>query len=246
MVRGVVKIVSLTVVTLLVLGSSYTAVHVLPPLIESVVVAQKTIPFQTESKDRNMLVIGDSTAYGIGAYHPADSTAGRVSTALDLGVENRARSGARTREMVLQLNRAREKYYDLILIQVGANDVMKFSSIEKTANELDAALSRAHELSDRVVLLTATDIGSAPIWPRLLGDVYSRRTKELRDEFIEVSERYGAEYVDIFSDIDLFEVNFDLYYTPDTAHPSSDGYALWAMDILESIQSRWPEFYERS
>jgi lysophospholipase L1-like esterase len=241
MMRAAVRLGKLVLLLWFVTWAGFTAARLVPPLVESAIADERAVPFQTESRQKNMLVVGDSTAYGIGAYHPEDSTAGRVSRSLDLGVENRSRSGARTREMVQQLDRARESHYDLILMQTGANDVMKFSSIEETGRELDAALARARELSDRVVLLTAGDIGSAPIWPALLGDVYTERTKALRAIFIDVAARHGVEYVDVFIEPDPFSADVERYYTPDTMHPSSDGYALWAERILASIHARWPE-----
>ncbi len=219
-------------------------IQILPALVLSMRVARESVPYQTAPRAETMLVVGDSTAYGLGAYQPHESTAGRVSQALNLGVENNARSGARTREMVHQLRRARESKYELILMQIGANDVMKFSSIEQTAAELDAALALAKERSDKVVLLTAGDIGAAPIWPWLLGDVYTNRTELLRERFISIANKYGVAYVDLYTLPDPLPSDVEKYFTPDTLHPSSEGYAIWSGYILDSVKGRWGEWYE--
>ncbi len=223
----------------------YAISSIAPPIIQSMFTADMVSSYAS-SGERMMLVIGDSTAYGIGASKPEDSTAGRVSTALNLGVENNSRSGARTREMLGQLDRSQHPRYELILMQVGANDVMKFSSIAKTAAELDAALQRATQMSDRVMLLTAGDIGTIPLWPVPLDDIYTLRTIELRDVFMAVAERHGVEYVDLYALPDPFLTDIDRYFTQDTLHPSSDGYAVWSEYILESIHARWPELYEQN
>lgn len=220
-------------------------IKILPPLIESIHVASTTVPYQTETRESNMLVVGDSTAYGIGAYRPSESTAGYVAQALSLGVENRSRSGALTREVYWQIEKARETQYDLILIQVGANDVMKFKSLKDAGDELDQALFEARKRSERVVLLTAGDIGTAPIWPMLLGDIYTVRTKELREIFIATAARHDVAYVDLLSLPDPFTTDIDKYFAPDTLHPSGEGYAVWAGYILNTIQERWPELYAR-
>jgi lysophospholipase L1-like esterase len=218
-------------------------VRIVPPFIISMWVARESVPYQTVPRAETMLIVGDSTAYGIGAYMPEESTAGRVSRALDLGAENNARSGALTREVYLQLKRAREPQYELILIQVGANDVMKFTSLDAAAHEMDSILTLATSLSERVVLLTAGDIGAAPLWPWLLGDIYTRRTELLREKFMSLAEVHGTVYVDLYTLPDPFSSDIARYYTPDTIHPSSEGYAVWARYIEEAVRDRWPDWY---
>lgn len=196
---------------------------------------------RTEVHSRTLLLLGDSTAHGVGALLREETTGGRLAQALDASVENRAESGAKTKDVLGQLNSAEQPRYDLIIIQVGANDVIYLSDRDTTTTTLTEVLSHARVKSDRIVLLTAGNIGDAPLWLWPLNRYYTLRTQALRESFMSVAQKEGVVYVDLFPHLSIFKENPQKYYAPDGLHLSGEGYALWAQYILETMRTVWPE-----
>ena len=80
------------------------------------VLVQKAHAFTDEtSRPRSMLVLGDSTAVGVGS-EPEKSVPGRLARYLSASVESYAESGGVTRDLLPQSQQARKDYYDLVHI----------------------------------------------------------------------------------------------------------------------------------
>lgn len=215
----------------------YAYMHMAPRLRAAEATIAQTVPYtRTDApNEKSLLMLGDSTAYGVGAQSPTLSTAGRVGEALGASVENYARSGGKTRELLVQLGKAQRASYDVIVIQVGANDITHFSSSAQTQAELARALKRAKELSPTVVLLTCGNIGNAPLWPWPLGHLYTYRAQVFREKFMATAQEHGVSYIDLFTKPDVFGTDIARYYAPDGLHLSGEGYGVWAGYILEAI-----------
>ena len=206
-----------------------------------------TTPYRSQgAHTHSMLVAGDSTAYGVGASAAEFSVPGRLGIALDASVENFSRSGALTKEVVGQLQSAKQSRYDLVLLQVGANDVIFFSSLSGTEQNLREVLKIAKQKSDRVLLLTAGDIGNAELFPWPLSTIISYRTRLLRERFMRVCAEYGVVYVDIYARIDPFASDPQKYYAPDGLHLSDSGYEFWFGIVREYVEQNWPELVRTS
>lgn len=191
----------------------------------------------------SILVLGDSTAVGVGS--PAEgSVAGRLSRYMNAAVENHAKSGARVDDVKGQFKQIRQTHYDLVLIQVGANDVIRFSSIPKAAASLEAILFRGEELSDHIVFLTGGKIGSAPFFPKPFGFLWTHRAAALRKEFRAVAEKNNAAYVDLYSIPDPFKNDPIRYYASDGLHLTADGYEFWYEQVRKIIEQKWPKLVE--
>lgn len=207
--------------------------------------SQQAIPYTTTANHgtATMLVVGDSTAVGVGSSRE-QSVPARVSIALGVSVENNARSGASIHDVRLQIQDASQKHYDLILIQAGANDIMSLRSYSEIENEAQQLLRDARMHSDRVVLLTAGDIGKAYIWPFPLNHILSHRTKKVRTIMQSLADNHDVVYVDLYTLPDPFATDPERYYAADFLHLSADGYGVWAEHVLNAIQKQWPELYE--
>ena len=205
----------------------------------------KSRPFERndETRAKTILVLGDSTAVGVGSS-PEQSVPGRMSAWLDANVENYAKSGARAVDLAAQLSRAKHSRYDFVLIQIGANDVIHFALLDKANANLASALRQAKTLSDRVVVLTAGNIGSAPVFGFPLNWVISARTRALRERFMATTEREGAIYIDIYARPDPFASEPEKYYAPDGLHLTGEGYRFWFSIVKEYVQKKWPEIAE--
>ncbi|TSC61809.1 MAG: putative hydrolase [Parcubacteria group bacterium Athens0416_74] len=198
-------------------------------------------PFSRSEGRVHMLVLGDSTAVGVGS-NSEETVAGRLSSALDASIENYAMSGARTRDIAAQFSLRQKGTYDIVLIQIGANDVIRFTSLEQLRDDISLVLKNAKEVSDRVVLLTAGRVGDAPFFPRAFGWLWTYRASQVRSPFLASAEKYEVAYVDLYTAKDPFSSNPTRFYAPDGLHLTGDGYGFWYEEVSKVIESKWPGY----
>lgn len=191
----------------------------------------------------SILVLGDSTAVGVGVKTPEESIPGRLSTRLNASVENQARSGALVAELLLQLARAQHEHYDLVLIQAGGNDIIKFRTLRESNKTMDSALSAAGKKSDRIVLLTAGRIGYAPFFPRLIAPFITMRSLHLRSLFMATAQKRNVLYVDLLGMSRVLNSDTHRYYAADMLHLTGQGYGVWFARLETELRARWPELF---
>ena len=202
---------------------------------------EATYPYMKNEGAKTLLVLGDSTAVGVGA--PANLTvAARLSGALDASTENYSKSGAVTADLLAQIAHAKRARYDAILIHIGANDIIRFHNVGKTREELDASIKEISQKSDHIILLTAGKVGRAPFFPKLFGWLWTRQSAALRSQFIVVAEKYNIAYVDLYNGPDPFSEDPQKYYAPDGLHLTGDGYGEWYKQVAAAMESKWPGF----
>ncbi len=230
----------LVVCTLLLFYGVYEAVRVYSLANKSQGLIEKASAFTRGEGARSMLVLGDSTAVGVGAT-PETSVPGRLSLYLDASVENYSVSGARVADVVAQIEDGKKEKYDVVLIQIGANDITHGTPPEDVRRDFGSILSKASSLSERVVVLTAGKVGDAPLIPWFARGHLNARTAKVRDVFMETTSRYQAVYVDIYSRELNFEDDVPRFYASDQFHLSGDGYGEWFSIVREYVEKEWPE-----
>lgn len=193
----------------------------------------------------SMLVLGDSTAIGTGARDNHETTAGRLGQDFPQAkIVNRGMNGKQTAMLVQDLAKE-EGHFDLLLIQIGANDTLRFTNLGKLRVDTQALVEEAKKRSDRVVLLSSGDVGKAPFFPQFLRGPWSKRTVLVRDLFKAEAKRQNIVYVDLLAaDVsDIFLTDIPRYHSPDLLHPTGDGYAIWYAEIKKSLIERgyWEE-----
>ncbi|MFZ2593638.1 MAG: GDSL-type esterase/lipase family protein [Minisyncoccia bacterium] len=174
-----------------------------------------------------ILVLGDSTAVGVGADTKDGTLAGRIAHYTHSGfVENYAQSGARTRDLSAQVAKAQLSEYALILIQIGGNDIIRFQSATKTAKLLENLhLPVAHQ----VLVVSAGNVGGTTFFPFFMRPYYTRENMRYHAHLKDVCDQLGYTYVNLFvpKNNDVFILHPDIYLSADGLHPSSAGYAIW-------------------
>ena len=192
----------------------------------------------TQDLSTTLLVLGDSTAAGVGTLTSADSVAGRLSTYMGATyTENLSENGAYATDIQEQLDQASLEKYDTVLIQVGANDVIWFRSLNDAVHEIDFTVTRLRDYTDRVIVMSAGNIGGAPVFPLPLWPIYTWRSSQLNDAFEDIVERRGAYYIDLYvpPSQDPFVQQPGVYLSPDKLHPSSKGYGLWFEKLKQEV-----------
>jgi lysophospholipase L1-like esterase len=198
-------------------------------LSRSAELVRRSEPFQQRpaAPALRLLVVGDSTAVGTGASTPTRSVAGRAGQAYPrLAIENRAADGARHADVIRQLQG--EDRFDVVLVQVGGNDVIRPGSLDGLEAQIDEVVRRARALAPHVVLMPCGNVGNAPFFFAPLSWWMTRRSRALHRFTQSAARRGGAQYVNLFHerDDDPFVQDPSLNAS-DGLHPGDEGYALW-------------------
>lgn len=202
---------------------------------ERLVARSQALSADVNEPKRHIAILGDSLWAGVGALDPSQSLAGRlIESYPNSEVINEAVSGARINAGAEQLTRALRrrdlnKNFDLIFIQLGANDILYFSNIGDTMQELRALLRQAKTVSEHVIFAVSGSLGYTPVflWP--LDWLYTWRTKAFLERAYAVADNLDVTYVDFFRSRanDPFVHDPDTYYAADGFHLSGAGYGVW-------------------
>jgi len=187
---------------------------------------------------RRFLIAGDSTGVGIGSIDSRSTVSGRLAAAFaGTAVVNNSRDGACSADVPAQIE-AGVGRFDLILIFIGGNDVIRLSSYESVLQAAEQALDVASSRGAHVAVVPPADFGTAPIWVWPLDALFSRRAETVRRAWqYAMRERTNVHLVDLRMprDRDPFRLAPRRYYSPDGIHPSADGYALWFAQITRQL-----------
>jgi lysophospholipase L1-like esterase len=224
------------------------ALHAYLPIRRSLAVSKviqhDAVPYEQHPPHPSMyvLVTGDSTAVGTGALEPKLSTAGLLGSQFPTAdITNVSQNGLKLEGLEVKLAALPRDRYDLILMQIGANDAVGFTPQNKIAAELDSVLARAEQLSPRTVLITSGDIGLAPVFKWPLSEIMDARTRTVRKIFIAEAAKYPTvHYVDLFKEAknEPFTTNIPKYYAADLFHPTAAGYALWYQQFAPALAGK--------
>ena len=190
---------------------------------------------RAEAHVATVLVIGDSTGVGTGAARPEDSIAGQLAAQFpDVGIVNRARNGARTRDAIQQLVDAGAARYDLVLVHVGGNDVLRRTPLRALTPQVDALVLRARRLSDHVVVTTTPNVGLVPAFAPPVSWWLTRRSRAVCALFEAAARRHGAHYVNFYHPraTDPFSREPQRFFAEDLLHPSTDCYRYVYRDLV--------------
>jgi lysophospholipase L1-like esterase len=232
---------------MLVLGLIACAILVYDALIfgravlRSRAVSAEGIAFQQAPQrvSARLLVVGDSTGVGTGAETPAQSIAGRIGRDFPGAlIENRAVNGALTAAIDKQIKSADRARYDAVLIQVGGNDALRFTSRGQLETAIRDAIREAGTRTARVALMSTGDLGDAPAIPWPLSHLFRARAAMVRDLFAQVARELGCSYVDLWQPAGApnpFKREPGRYYARDGLHPSGRGYAAWYAILREQV-----------
>lgn len=202
-------------------------------------------PFEKENvgAKNKILFLGDSTAVGVGADDPRDSIAGRFAADFpDAHIINLGRNGQRVGDLAREFEPGRHGQFSLVVIQIGGNDILQFTSFSAVARNIATVLEKARRVSDKVILLHTGNVGLVPFIPRHLGPLFTHRTRVVRRIFMAAAKKYGSLYVDLFKERsrNVFKnfakkVRVRKLYAVDLLHPNGAGYGVWYRKLRETM-----------
>lgn len=189
------------------------------------------------------VVLGDSTAAGLGAGSPEHAYATVLAERLareGWRVELLAYgvSGARVadvREEQVALAVAAEP--DLVFVGIGANDTTHLTSLGDVERDMRAALDRLLE-TDAVVVVSGPPDMRAAAWLEPLRSLAGWRGRRVAAVIEAVAEEKGVPVVDLAEEAGPFFVaNPEEAFAEDDFHPGPAGYRAWA-DAIYPVLSR--------
>lgn len=191
----------------------------------------------SEDHRSTLLVLGDSTAVGVGAEKKEDSVPGQLAHFMGAThVENYAVSGAGVEDIPLQIAKATLPRYDTILLMVGGNNILAFDNVRWAGRILGEVLSELPE-AERVYVMNAGNAGGATLFPPPVRFFHTRTNLDYHKEFSRVCEALNATYINLYMKPheDPFLKEPEVYLSKDGLHPSSLGYQLWFEKLKERI-----------
>jgi len=201
---------------------------------KEIAAASRPFELQKPGAARRILVVGDSTGVGTGAARPEESVAGRIAAEFPcVEVVNLARNGATARDALIQLESVRRAPFDIVLVQVGGNDILGFTDLGELRETTRRVLAKARETGKAVLFMSTGNVGLAPAFFPPVSWLYAARTRQARAIFMDAAQTSGAQYVDLFREKgkELFLGDPDRYYTPDYLHPGSEGDRVWYEEL---------------
>lgn len=204
-----------------------------------------------------LLVLGDSTAAGMGADNRYQTIGAILSTGLaaimgrPVELTNEAVVGAESSDLSAQLSRAlaRVDSPDVAVILVGANDVTHRIDRAISVQHLQRTVRYLRTLDIPVVVGTCPDLGTVEPVPFPLNRLLRQWSRELATAQTVAAVEAGARTVSL---ADLLGPEFAaspaVMFSQDRFHPSPAGYARVASALLPSVAAEvdaWPEGAEK-
>ncbi|QFG24755.1 SGNH/GDSL hydrolase family protein [Actinomadura sp. WMMB 499] len=190
----------------------------------------------------SLVVLGDSTAAGLGVHDPAETPAAVLASGLaamagrPVRLTNVALPGARSSALGGQVERALEVRPDVAVVMVGANDVTSRVPAADSVRHLAGAVGRLRDAGAQVVAGTCPDLGSVKPLMQPLRWIARRASRQLAAaQTIAVVER-GGRSVSIGDLLGReFAADPHTMFSADRYHPSARGYAAAAAALLPSL-----------
>jgi lysophospholipase L1-like esterase len=174
--------------------------------------------------------LGDSTGYGTGASQGKYSIAGRVGADYPTyTIKNQSVNG-RTIEGLLEDTEHFSGQYDLIVLQIGGNDILQKRDTNTVLADLETLLVRLAPQTKEIIMFTSGNIGTTQMFTGSQAKEYDALTRTYRSRIILLAQQTPHfTYVDLFDEPenDPFAKNPEMYTSIDRLHPSNKGYALW-------------------
>lgn len=182
--------------------------------------------------DRHLVVLGDSTAAGLGVQQAADTIGGQLGSRLGTRWTSYGVSGARAGELAAQIDLVVDA--DAVLVLIGANDATHLTPLARVGRDVRAAVAG---LAAPVVVGTCPDLGAARAFAHPLRELSAARGRAVARTTAGAARAAGGIVVDLRAltgptfRADPTCLSFDLF------HPSARGYAVWADALLPAVRA---------
>jgi lysophospholipase L1-like esterase len=194
-----------------------------------------------------LLVVGESTAAGVGATHHGEALAGALAARLAATLGRRVawrvlgENGATARRVLRLVEADRGAPVDLAVVALGVNDVLEQTRGRQWESDFAALVAalRAQRGARDVILLEVPPLARFPALPRPLRDVLGADARRLDARLARVAARLDTPQRRVLH----YRFAFDgarEFFAADGFHPSPRGYAHWAGLIADRFAQERP------
>ncbi|WP_050931883.1 SGNH/GDSL hydrolase family protein [Aestuariivita boseongensis] len=185
-----------------------------------------------DGPDLRLLILGDSSAAGVGAFHQDQALAGqlvsRLSQSHRVTWQLEATTGHTTRDALARLDRITGAKFDLAVVALGVNDVTRAVPLKTWLDRQAVLITRLQtEFGIRHICLSGLPpMGEFPLLPHPLRWVLGRQASRF--------DHHLRAQVARLPNVSITALEFDFsvdYMAEDGFHPGPEVYAAWA-DML--------------
>jgi lysophospholipase L1-like esterase len=188
-----------------------------------------------------LVMLGDSTAAGVGVSRVEESVGGKLAERLAAGgrvvdLSSVAVSGARSADLDLQVSRALlAGRPDLAVVLVGCQDAVHGVRPRRAAAALAAAVRRLREVGVSVVVGGCPDLGASRAIAQPLRELLGYAGRRLSRAQLAAAREAGGAVVDLAARTGaVFRADPGMLCA-DGFHPSADGYRIWAHTLYPAV-----------
>lgn len=188
-----------------------------------------------------LVVLGDSTAAGLGVRRAEDTVGGQLAgllaaTGRRVTLDGVGVSGSRAADLGTQVSRALvHGTPDVAVVLVGANDATHLTPLDDMARHLGDAVRRLRAAGVAVVVGTCPDMGAARAFAQPLRELAAWSGRRVSTSSEEAVRRAGGVPVDLAARTGpVFRADPGTL-SNDQFHPSADGYRLWALALYPAV-----------
>ncbi|MGI3187177.1 SGNH/GDSL hydrolase family protein [Nioella aestuarii] len=188
-----------------------------------------------EGPTLRLLILGDSSAAGVGASHQDNALSGQLISALSphrrLTWRLEAKTGATSRSALAALSTLPHDPFDVVLLVLGVNDVTSFAPLNRI---LPDRVRIAQEIAARfntpqLIVTGIPPLSQFPLLPNPLRWILVQRAARLEPLLREQANAAGHSYLPFSMPMDP-----DLM-AEDGFHPSARAYAHWAKALAPHL-----------
>ncbi len=188
-----------------------------------------------------LLIVGDSSAAGVGAAHQDEALSGRLGAALvatsvaEVRWRLVARTGVTARDLVALIVESAPERFDVALIVVGVNDVTGLRSTGAWLRDIDALAARLRSIAPgaRLVASGLPPVHRFPALPQPLRRFLGARAMS----FDAALARWAQRQPDALH-VPIPDMADPALAASDGFHPGPGAYAIWAVALASAMRER--------
>ena len=190
------------------------------------------------TKQKTLVVMGDSVAAGVGVNTIEESVAGQLVKQLSLKLNEPiswsvfAKSGDTLENLLNKLSDIQPSQWDMVVVSIGVNDVTSFTSCKRWQVQLKKLVSYLAEANPncKIILLPIPDLGEFPLLAKPLSRIFSWRSDKLNQASAALEAQYPQ--------LTLLTLTLELgnkHFADDGFHPSKYSCQLIAKSVVDSF-----------
>jgi len=195
----------------------------------------------SNASEKNLLILGESSAAGVGASSESHTFAGRLFECAEekCNILNLGKNGLRAANLLKLLDKNADALvpsYDGLVLLIGANDCFKFTPPEKFAHQIQDSIDQLRKRFNiqKVWICTIPPVNQFPAIPALLQFFLCIHRELLSAELQKISK--NDPNISFEHNRDVFSRDF---FASDGIHPSDIGYQAMAKLTWERVSVEW-------